>query len=182
LTIWRNRSIAMIIMVLMIVAGTLIGSHNSLMGFRHKAQDVFTLGIKGDGIGIQGDLNERASLAQNMVVVARRYLPEDNALIQNVLEAGKAQGAAKSVKEKAAANRALEIAIKDLYDVLSGMALSEQDARFPQRLYTDFQSRGATISHDPYNRGAADFNRILSGFPAGLLGGLTGVKPLELFE
>ncbi|MCL1849437.1 MAG: LemA family protein [Clostridiales bacterium] len=180
--ILKKNSIAAFAMVMMILAGTLIGSHNSLVSLRDKAAGVFVIGARGDGIGIQGDLRERDNAAYNMVVIARKYLPEDNALIQNVLNARKALDSASSVRQKAAADRELAIAVKDLYDVLSGMALSDQDARYPQRLYTDFYSRGETISHDPYNQTAAEFNRILAGFPAGVLGGLTGIQPLELFQ
>ena len=169
-------------MILMILVGTLVGSHNSLMHLRGEAADIFTMGARGDGIGIQGDLREREGAAYNMVVIARKYMPEDNALIENVLNARKSLESASTVKEKAAADKALATAVKDLYDVLEGMALSEQDDRYPQRLYTDFRSRGETMSHDPYNQAAATFNRVLSAFPAGILGGLTGVRPLELFE
>lgn len=178
----QKNCIACIVMIVMIAAGTLIGSHTSLMGMRREAEAIFTVGARGDGIGIQSDLRERDGVAYNMVVVARRYLPDDHALIQNVQSARSDLDAAASVRDKSRANRALDTAVKDLYDVLNTIDLSEQDARYPQRLYTDFRSRGDTISHDPYNRAAAAFNDTLSGFPAGLLGGLTGVRPLELFE
>ena len=182
MSLWQKNSVASLVMVLMIVAGTLIGSHNSLRSIRDRASDVFSVGARGDGIGIQSDLRERDTAAHNMVVIARRYLPEENALIQNVLAAREALAGASSVTRKAGADKALAEAVRDLYDVLEGMNLSEQDVRYPQRLYTDFRSAGDRISHDPYNQTAADFNRILSGFPAGLLGRLTGVRPLELFE
>lgn len=178
----KKNNIAFFAMVAMIVLGTLVGSHNTLMGMRTEAAAVFTAGIRGDGIGIQGDLRERGSIAYNMVVIARKYLPEENGLIQAVLNAGKALDSASGIKEKAAADKKLEVAVKDLFDVLNGIALAEQDARYPQSLYTDFRSRGDTISHDPYNKEAAVFNKALSGFPAGLLGGLTGVRSLDLFE
>ena len=177
----RKNSVAIVAMVLMIVLGTLVGSHNSLAKIRNKAADSFVLGARGDGIGIQSDLRERDNAAYNLVVIARRYLPEGNALIQNVLRERAAAQEAASVKEKAGADKALEVAFRDLYDVLSGMALSEQDARYPQRLLTDFLSAGDRISHDPYNQAAADFNRVLATFPAGLLGALTGIRPMELF-
>ncbi|MCL1805591.1 MAG: LemA family protein [Clostridiales bacterium] len=182
MSIWKDKRFAICVMILMIAAGTLIGSHNSLAGKRDKAAVVFTMGVRGDGISIQGDLRERDGAAYNMVVVARKYLPEDNALIQNVLIARGELEVAATVGAKSAANRKLETAVKDLYDVLSVTELSGQDERYPRQLYTDFRSRGDSIGHDPYNQEAAAFNRVLSGFPAGLLGGLTGVKPLELFD
>ena len=181
MNILKKSSFATFAMVLMIIVGTLIGSHNSLIALRGKAADVFVLGIRGDGIGIQSDLRERGNAAYNMVVIARKYLPEEDSLIQNVLGARKQLEEASSVRDNAASDKALDKAVKDLYDALNGMPLLEQDARYPQRLYTDFRARGDTISHDPYNQTAAAFNSTLSGFPAGFLGKLTGVRPLDLF-
>ena len=169
-------------MVLMMMFGTLAGGHGSLAALRGEAAAVFTLGARGDGVGIQSDLNERAGAAYNMVVVARRYLPEENALIQNTLSARAALAGAAGVGEKSDANRALDVAVKDLYDALGNMALSEADSRYPHSLYAEFKSGGDRISHDPYNRGAAEFNKLLSAFPASALGRLTGVKPLDMFE
>jgi hypothetical protein len=169
-------------MIIMIASGTLIGSRGSLMALREAAASVFTLGARGDGIGIQSDLNERAGAAYNMVVIARKYLPEENALIQNVLSARDALSFAAGVGKKSAANKILNDAVKDLYDALSSMALSDADSRYPQSLYTDFRSGADRIGHDPYNGKAAEFNKTLSGFPASIFAGLTGVKPLELFE
>ena len=178
----QNKNFAACAMVAMIIVGTLAGSHNSLMGIREEAAAVFVVGARGDGIGIQGDLRERYNAAYNLLGIARKYLPEENILIQSVFAARTAMDAAASVRGKAEADRALEAAVRDLYDVLSGMSLTEQDAGYRQRLYTDFRARGDTISHDPYNQRAVAFNRVLSGFPAGLLGSLTGVQALELFE
>jgi len=178
----QRSSFASFIMILMILAGTLIGSHNSLSAMRNAASAIFSMGAQGDGIGIQGDLRERGNAAYNMVVIARKYLPEENQLIQNVLASKNALDTASSVREKATANRDLTTAVRDLYDVLNGMDLRSPDTGYPQSLYTDFRSRGDTISHDPYNQAAAGFNQVLSGFPAGMLGGLTGIQRLELFE
>jgi hypothetical protein len=182
LNIRQNSRLAFFVMLLMIIAGTLIGSHNSLQAMRESAAVVFTAGLQGNGLSIQGDLNERASAAYNMTVVARKYLPEDNAAIRRALAAREELLAAASIKEKARANQALEEAVKDLYEILNAVKLSAQDERYPQKIYTEFQSRGDTISHDPYNQTAAEFNGKLSAFPANVLGGLTGVKSLELFQ
>ena len=180
--VFKNSGFACLIMIIMIVSGTLAGSRGSLMALRGAAESVFTLGARGDGIGVQSDLNERMSAAYNMVVIARKYLPEENALIQNTLSAREKLNSAVGVKEKSSANKALTIAVKDLYDALSSMALNDADSRYPQSLYTDFRSSADRISHDPYNGKALEFNKILARFPASVLGGLSGVKPIELFE
>ena len=181
MSVLKDKRIAVLVMLLMIISGTLIGSYNTLADMRKEALAVFSVGIHGDGIGIQGDLNERESIAYNMVIVARRYLQEDHTLIVNVLEARNELLAAGSIRAMRAADQKLETAVKDLCDVLNGMSLSQQDSRYPSSLYSDFRSRGDTISHDPYNAGATAFNSILRRFPAGFFASLTGIKPVELF-
>ncbi|MDR1192611.1 MAG: LemA family protein [Peptococcaceae bacterium] len=181
MSIWQKRPVAVAAMVLMILVGALAGGHNSLNHLRAVAAAVFTNGAAGDGAGIDRDLRERGEAAYNMVVVARKYLPEDHGLIQATLAARQSLDEAATVRHKAAADKELAAAVADLYQALGAMSLSELDAPYPRRLYTDFQSRGDSISHDPYNFRASAFNEALDTFPASLLGGLTGIQPLELF-
>ncbi len=180
--ILKKQSTAIAVMILMIVAAALYGGHSSLSDLRDRAEQVFYLGEAGDGIGIRSDLQERADSAYNLVTVARRYLPETDESLQGVLLARQALDQAASVSEMAKADQALEEAVKDLLSKLEEVNLAEKDAPYPQRLYDSFRSRGDTISHDPYNRHAAEFNETLSEFPANLFSRLTGVKELELFR
>ena len=180
--ILKKQSAAIAVMILMILAATLFGGHSSLAKLRGEAERVFAAGIDGDGIGIQNDLEERSAAAYNLVNIARKYLPETDASIQGVLTARDALSAAGSISDKYEADQALSDAVTDLKNKLDDVNLSEKDAPYPDRLYTNFLSRGETISHDPYNRLAAEFNAALTEFPASLLSKLTGVKSLELFR
>ena len=63
-----------------------------------------------------------------------------------------------------------------LYRELGEKSLSDKDESYRQRLYTEFNSRGDTISHDPYYSYAADYNRILQKFPANLIAALTPIQ------
>ena len=51
----------------------------------------------------------------------------------------------------------------------------KQHEKYRQSLYADFNSRNDTISHDPYNQYAQDYNQALDGFPASLLAAITPV-------
>ena len=178
----KRRSVAALIMVLMILGGTLYGGHRSLMKLRDEAEAVFYNGVDGDGLGIQNDLNERVDLAYNMVTVAKRYLPEDNEAVQKVLTARDALAAAEDPEGKNAANRQLTEACIELYEALAGKSLTEKDEEYRQQIYQDLSSRNDTISHDGYNQVAENFNKTLQRFPANILGSLTGVEKLELFR
>jgi len=178
----NNRKTAMAIMAILILFSSLTGTQRSLSSLQQKALRIFELGADGDGISIQNDLNERASLAYNMVTIGRKYLEEENALIQNVLAAIDALTEAEGPKEKYKANLTLDKAVTDLYHVLSQMELRDVDKPYPNRLYTDFNSRNDTISHDPYNQEAAAFNEVLETFPANVFSSIFGIRPLELFK
>ena len=91
------------------------------------------------------------------------------------------------IKARADANALLTQAVEDLYTALNNAALSAADKKDVQSVYDDFKSHGNTIGRDPYNDLAAQFNRdvqkMYSGFPAGLIGGIKGGAPsLELFQ
>lgn len=177
---FKNRKVAAILMVVLILGSALGGAKRSLEKLRQEAEQVFYQGADGDGLGIQNDLDERAKLAYNLVTVAKRCLPEDRQEITQTLAARDALLYAKDIHEKYRANLELTEATEALYQAMEG--LSADDEKFRIRLHTDLQSRNDTISHDPYNRTAEEFNRKLDAFPANLLGGLTGVKDAPLFR
>ncbi len=177
-----RKNIGILAMVFLILFSALTGTHRSLAKLQGKAEAVFTAGEAGDGIGIQSDLNERLALAYNMVTIGRKYLPEGDPLLEQVLAARSQLEAAEGPASKYEANEAMSLAMKDLYDALKGRSLSSVDAPYPDKLYAEFNSRNDTISHDPYNKLAVEFNSVLKAFPANVLGRLVFIRPLELFQ
>ena len=177
-----DRKVAAILMVVMMVVATLFGSHRSLSALSKKAEQVFYNGVSGDGLCIQNDLTNRAEQAYNLTTVAKRYLSASDPTVAKVLDAWAQMSSANTIGRKYQANQALTTATTELYELLLPMELSESDGRYLRSIYTDLGSRNDTISHDPYNQLASAFNAELDGFPAKLLGSLTGIHPLELFR
>lgn len=184
----QNKTFAIITMILCIIIGTLIGSHNSLSKLSSKAEAIFFSGVNNDGISIESDLNRRSELARNLVTVASSYLPKDSEPLNAVSTARDYLNTATSISEKYDANKALDEAVYSLYSLLETQGITEKDelinnySKNPSRIYTDFRSFGDTITHDKYNEYAKEFNYILESFPANILGKLTMIKPLELFK
>lgn len=183
----QNKTIAIVIMVIMIASGTFIGSHNSLSKLSKAAENVFYYGVNGDGLCIESDLNKRSELARNLLTVSSPYIPQDSAALKEVASARDDLKAASSIKEKYDANKDLDEAVFNLYSALEKDGITEKDelvnnfSKNPTRIYTDFRSFGDTIKHDKYNDYAKEFNGILVSFPANVLSKVTSVKPLELF-
>jgi len=73
-------------------------------------------------------------------------------------------------------------AVTELYTYMGSLPLSESDQKFRNSLYADINSHNIIISRSTYNQHAREFNNTLKRFPANILGTLTFVRPLELYE
>lgn len=184
----ENKGLSILIMIILIVGGFWLGGYRSLSGLYDDVEKVFFTGEDGDGICIENDLSERASAAVNLVTVARKYVGENQevrALANAAAELNGALGGSAAGRDgisvRLSADSALEAAMTDLYRSLENAGLTEKDEAYRQRLYADFNSRGDTISHDPYNRYAQSYNRTLGGFPANLIAAVTPVKEAVIF-
>ena len=80
------------------------------------------------------------------------------------------------IADAVAANKNVETAMTFLYNEMEQIGLSAQDEKYRQSLYADFNSRGDTISHDPYNQYAEKYMEMLDGFPASLIAAVMPVK------
>ena len=180
----ENKGLAIIIMAALIIGGFWLGGYKSLSGLYQNVEDVFFTGEDGDGICIANDLAERETAAGNLITIARKYMGESDVILQVSNAAARLAASAGSdndIEGCLTANQALDTAMESLYRGLGELNLSEKDEAYRQRLYADFNSRGDTISHDPYNQYAQAYNQTLDGFPASLLAAITPVHKAVIF-
>lgn len=173
---------AMAVMAIAIVCAIWLGGYLSLRRLYNKVETVFTAGVDGDGLGIANDLNERIKLAYNLVTVAKKYLSADDGDIRAVLTARDALMEANGIADKYGANVALTEATTDLYQKMGSLSLTDTDARYRVSLFNDLSSRNDTISHDPYNQMALEYNQALEVFPANILKAVTFSRYAPLFQ
>lgn len=178
----ENRPLALGILALCVILSLTLSGGGALKNQRDDVANIFYYGASGDGLCIDRDLTVRSEAAYNLASTAALYQGIDAALVANAKDAGNALAAAATIEEKAAKNEACQRAVEDLYTALDNAPLSEPDRAFAYKQYKEFQSRKDTISRDPYNQKAEEFNDALSGFPARFVGGLIGVRALSLFE
>ncbi|MBQ1228648.1 MAG: hypothetical protein IIX87_02110, partial [Firmicutes bacterium] len=169
--IFENKVISIILMVVLIASGLFIGGTKSLNGLYSDVEDVFYLGVDRDGIGVANDMTERVKAATNMVTIARKYeasanetykeaiqwLTSDTKTLETVL------GGKGDIGDAITANKNVDTAMTFLYNEMEQVGLSAQDEKYRQSLYADFNSRGDTISHDPYNQYAEAYMNALEG-------------------
>lgn len=178
----KRKLIAILTMVAMILVAIWGGSYHSLSSMAKEVSAVFYNGENGDGLCIQHDLDARADVAINMVSLAKKYLPESDTAVQNVIQARAELLNASGISEKYRANDKLTQTTTDLYYKLQETELSETDQKYPARFFDQLSSYNDTISRDPYNRRAEEFNQMLETFPANILSTITFVDSVELYN
>ncbi len=179
---FKNPKIAALVAACMVVLSLPLGAYRSLTGLVHTASQVFEQGEAGDGFGIANDLQNRVDLSYELLALGQKYLLAEDSLMIATRDARLALEQAKGPAAKYAANSALTQATSQLYAALSIHPLSDADEKLCKRIYNNLTSRNDTISHDPYNRIAAEANQELEKFPAKVFAGLLSIQPAELYE
>lgn len=177
----KNRTVAIGLTVVVMLVSTVLGAHRSLVAAAYPVERYFIEGE--DGYSIQRDLDTRVGLANNLVVVADRYLQMDDVAMIDLKEAITALEEAGSVREKSDANQQLTAATEQVYLVLDDYPLSASDNRYRQQIRTDLASCNQTIRHDAYNDMATAYNtEVLGKFPANVLKRIAFVPELDTFK
>ena len=179
---FQSRTVAILIAVILMIASLAIGGKRSLAPLRAEVEAVFSEASDGSGKGIQYDLDQRVAQAHNLIAVAKRYLNADDTLITAVSDAISAIDLAKGPSEKYDANVQLTSACSSLYAKLASMQLSASDREYNEGIKTELNSHNQIIGHSDYNELASEFNIMLAKFPTSIIGSLSGVDTLELFE
>ena len=179
----RDRKVAIVITIIIMILSTGFGAHRSLENRGEYAEWVFYHGSYGDGGGIQSELDTRAGLASNLLIVAGRYLDDEDEAVQRLKNAREALVQAENIGEKYIANEELSQAADNLAQVLNACSLTENDRRYQRGIIVEMESANEIIGHDEYNTLANAYNRnVLGSFPANILKEIVGVEELETFN
>ena len=178
----ENRTTAWCLTAFIILVSIFAGSGNSLGKLRAEAEDVFFRGADLDNMGILYDTERIAAECSNLITVASRYMQESDPAIKRLQENRQALLSAVGPGESGIALVNVLASEEALYQAMELLPLNEQDERFRSSLHTNINSHHRIIAASPYNRLAQEFNQTLRKQPAKLLGALTGIEPLELFE
>ncbi len=178
----KNRRIAAGVMVLMILLSVLLGAWRSGSRLYGEVETLFYNGEAGNGIGVASDLSQRAEAAVNLIIVAKRNMDQTDPVILDLEAAVTEVNVAGSLMARFSADNEMAGCMTALYEALGEVALSEKDAGYRSSLYADFTSAAMTMSHDPYNAQAVEYNRALNTFPGGLLMQLFGFEDAPVFR
>ena len=176
----ENRRLAALVLVAVVLLCTFISGGVGLSGQRRQASDAFFAVSE----SIWADLNELGDNATVLTSITRQYSSVDEALNQDVESAVAVLRDLQQEGDVAAmydASQTLTDCVEKLYTAGSAIDMRENEIQDFRYAYKNFSSANLRISHDPYNDTAAAFNRLLSGFPANLIGLVCGVDQLDLF-
>ena len=164
---------AMVVLVVVIVLSTLLGSHRSLTEARREVEARFA--------PIAGDLQDCLDITANLLTVAERYLDGDR--LSDLAESRETLAGSTDISDAYTAYQRLLGDAETVSLALEDVSLSQREAEYVQGFRTDLAAEEDTISRDGYNAAAEAFNtEVLGGFPARLLGTLTFVRPADTFQ
>ncbi len=168
--------LGVILLVVVILAGSVIGSYNSLVENEES--------VAAARADIQTQLQRRADLIPNFVATVKGYSDYEKETYTAVTNARAAVSAAKSPEQMQAANEQLDGAISvwvnaiteaypDLKANQNYIALQDELAGTENRI---------AQARIKYNETATSFNVSIRKFPTNILAGMFGFDKVELFE
>ena len=177
MTVLRNRTVAWVVLVLVVLITTPLSGRVPLMKGRNAAENVFYHGANNDDLCIDYDLKQAAEAAKSLSAVCEANGVETALAAQAVPVASETD-----ISDRFDAFQELSASFHAAVAKLDGMTLSDKDAKKIAGLDAEYKSRENTIEHDGYNACAENFNATLSPFPANLISALGGVRRLEPFR
>ena len=180
MSLLKNRAVAWCLSAL-IAAGAPLGLGGwKLHGQRKQAEEAFFTGQ--NGFSPYNDLMNRRDSAYNLLTLAQKGLDQNSQAVKQAQSAWNQLDRAETPKEYHEANSYLQGAVDALYQQLES-ALTEEDWQIARRQYADFCGRMSNLQYDDYYNGLAeDYNRVCDGFPASVIGALTGAGKLPTFR
>ena len=174
-----------------------------LRGKYNTASQWFTAGVAADnGYNLSEELTTRENTAANILTTASNTLGADSAevlaaqtalndfsaCLQAVQNGGKSQSLTalpyyqgSAMHALYQADQALDAAIDQLYAKLQEQAADPMKMGAVQGQYGQFNSAATIIGTLQYNTAVYEYQNEVGGFPASVLGALSGVKEVEPF-
>ena len=185
-----TRAAALVLSVVVMLAAFFGFGSAKLRGKYNTARQWFTAGVAADnGYNLSEELTTRMNTAANVITTASNTLGADNAEVLTAQDALTAFSndldGVKAGKTRLHAlyedNETLGAAIDQLYAKLQEQAADPMKMGAVQGQYGQFNSAATIIGTLQYNTAVYEYQKDVGGFPASVLGVLSGVKEVEPF-
>jgi len=161
--------VGLIVLVGIIMAGSLFGTHNELVQEREA--------IKGAWAQVDVVLQRRADLIPNLVETVKGYAKHEETAIDSVTAARAALGGAQTPKDKIAANGQLDSALSRLLVVVENYPNLKANENF-MRLQDELSGTENRIAVErrKYNETVQKYNTDIELFPKNIAASIWGFK------
>lgn len=170
-----KKTLAIIVVVILVLAGVLAVSYNGLAGDRESVDtaqaDVETM------------LQRRADLIPNLVSTVKSYAKHETEVFDKVLEARSQLMDAGTMEEKAEADQQVESALNGLRVVVENYPELKSDTTYVSLMdeLSGSENRISVARRD-YNDAVKSYNTKLVKFPGNILGSALGFEKAAYFE
>ena len=185
-----TRAAALALSVVVMLAAFLGFGSAKLRSRYNEVRKWYTVGVAADnGYNLSEELTTRMNTAANVITTASNTLGADNAEVLTAQDALTAFSndldGVKAGKTRLHAlyedNETLGTAIDQLYAKLQEQAADPMKMGAVQGQYGQFNSAATIIGTLQYNTAVYEYQKDVGGFPASVLGTLSGVKEVEPF-
>ena len=180
---FKSKKTAVAVCILLVLISVLFGSHRSLNALRSEALDLYTNGDE-TGLSILANLNSIQEYTAALLKAAAPYYDKTNDAFAALSDAHEQLTDALGkgpTEQRQALSELLSACTALQLDYTDSDTVPADAAKSMTRSINDITSMKDQIRHSGYNAAAAAFNAVLETFPAGMLGGLTGIRALPPF-
>jgi hypothetical protein len=185
MTILKNRWIALLLTIIIMLLSTAFSVHRTLGAECQKVEDGFYNGVSFDGYAhksISSQLEKRSDAVNGIVSIMANYpdLEDESAELR---DARNALLDAADIDDKSKSNLELQKAFEVAAATLAGAGLTERESAAVTEYTGIFTGAQNVIDNSGYNESVREFQRsTLNVFPTNIISNLLGVKTPELFE
>jgi LemA protein len=168
--------VLVIVAIIVVIGGIIAGTYNSLVNLDERVNEAWS--------DITVQLKYRADLIPNVVETVKGYAKHEKETFQMVTEARTAAMGAKTVKQAAEAEEAMQGALGRIFAIAEAYPELKANENFKQ-LQTQLQDVEDKIqaSRRFYNAGAKELNTKIKTFPTNIINNLIGhFKKRDYFE
>ena len=188
MAIFRKRSVATVIAIVVVCLATLMSVHRSLGSASRKIADSFYDGVTYDGYlhkSIYSQLELRSGAAAGLAAIGANYneLETDTDTLRTARNNLAATMDGGDIAAMYKANAQLQTACDAFLTAAGNASLSSRDSDGVEQYRSTLNGAQSVIAEAGYNESVRAFQRShLERFPASLLAPLAGIEPPVLFE
>lgn len=165
-----------VVVVIVLLVAIIAGIYNGLVKLDERVNEAWS--------DITVQMKYRADLIPNVVETVKGYAKHEKETFQMVTEARTAAMGAKTVKQAAAAENAMQGALGKIFAIAEAYPELKANTNF-QTLQTQLQDTEDKLqaARRFYNAGAKDLNTRIKTFPVNIINNMVGhFKPRDYFE